>query len=93
VCSLSLKTSDRGEVSEQYEFLKGASKMDVERQNRFSRNAKIRAKYNLEYSEVQKLFGEEKAYRLGRADTAYTDGDIERIEQFRKENPIPGFWG
>jgi hypothetical protein len=66
--------------------------MDTERQNKFSRNAKIRAKYNLEYSEVQKLFGEEKAYRLGRADIAYTDGDVEKIEQYRKDKILPRFW-
>jgi len=66
--------------------------MDIERQNKFSRNAKIRAKYNLEYFEVSRLFGEQKAYKLGRADIAYTDHDIERIEAYRKENPNGRRW-
>ncbi len=66
--------------------------MSEERQNKFSRNAKIRAKYNLEYFEVSRLFGEEKAYKLGRADIAYSDGDISKIEQYRAENPNGRRW-
>ena len=61
--------------------------MSEEQQNRFNRNLKVRTKYNLDFSEMTRIFGENRAFHLSRADTSFTDGDISKIEAYRESNP------
>jgi hypothetical protein len=64
---------------------------ELARQQRLSYNARVRLKHNLAYKDVVQILGESRAFALSRADDVYSQSEIERIEEFKREKAQPRF--